>query len=383
MRRNRGSRNKADEMRRRTTASRTCLTFMEPYLVLQAANDKFPDKTQMINKLQAAWQKKKVWPVEDATPEHPLKINIAFLGIDGRRADGSSRNAFVREVITKNLFNPSDLNLDLLHFNWVDDPNDAQVRISFDAQKGAWSMLGTDSFSAVTDSSESTMNLGWLDDPLGEPGLYPPDARKKGGVIIHEFLHLLSFVHEQQSPVADIKWNREEVIRLFKQPPNSWKEPTIEHNILNSDLEASSNGAYDPDSIMGYLFDCRCFQDCDPPEGLGCTPGSQCMTGGTQVMFAPEYPCCPDAAQMLSKQELSAGDKRLLRKLYTAEGRASSGADEDVEIPAIVENLQNEVDKADKTCMSTGEFWGWIVATVIMSILVVVFLVLYLVRRAK
>jgi len=123
-----------------------------------------------------------------------------------------------------------------LKFEFVDS-QDAEIRIAFDRNDGAWSYIGTDATSIPKD--QPTMNLGFLD----------------GGTAAHEFGHAIGLAHEHQNPQGGIKWNEEVVIRDLSGPPNSWDERTVRHNVLNKYASDQIRGTeFDPDSIMLYFF---------------------------------------------------------------------------------------------------------------------------------
>ncbi len=88
-----------------------------------------------------------------------------------------------------------------LKFDFNNAPN-AEIRITFDSQDGAWSYIGTDCRSIPL--NEATMNLGFLD----------------GGTAAHEFGHAIGLAHEHQNPAGGIQWNEEVVIRECAKSPN-------------------------------------------------------------------------------------------------------------------------------------------------------------------
>lgn len=123
-----------------------------------------------------------------------------------------------------------------LKFDFNDAPN-AEIRVTFDPNDGAWSYIGTDCRSIPLD--QPTMNLGFLD----------------GGTAAHEFGHAIGLAHEHQNPAGGIEWNEEVVIRDMAGPPNFWDEATTRHNILNKySVDQVKGTRFDPDSIMLYFF---------------------------------------------------------------------------------------------------------------------------------
>src|SRR3954454_14778238 len=74
---------------------------------------------------------------------------------------------------------------------------DAQIRISFVADDGSWSYIGTDCLGIG--KSKPTMNFGWLKDDT--------DATEYERVVVHEFGHALGAIHEHQNPKGGIEWN--------------------------------------------------------------------------------------------------------------------------------------------------------------------------------
>ncbi len=123
-----------------------------------------------------------------------------------------------------------------LRFDFNNAPN-AEIRIKFDPNDGAWSYVGTDSRSIP--ANEPTMNLGFLD----------------GGTAAHEFGHAIGLAHEHQNPAGGIQWNEPVVIREMAKSPNFWDEATTRHNILRKYRADQVNGTgFDPESIMLYFF---------------------------------------------------------------------------------------------------------------------------------
>lgn len=123
-----------------------------------------------------------------------------------------------------------------LKLEFGNDPQ-ADIRITFDANDGAWSYVGTDNAGIPFD--QPTMNLGFLD----------------AGTAAHEFGHALGLAHEHQNPAGGIEWNEEVVLRELSGPPNNWTEAQIRHNVLNKyRVDQIMGTAFDPKSIMLYFF---------------------------------------------------------------------------------------------------------------------------------
>ncbi|MBN1146189.1 MAG: hypothetical protein JXA78_02960 [Anaerolineales bacterium] len=129
-----------------------------------------------------------------------------------------------------------------IKFVFGDDP-DAEIRISFIADPGSWSYLGTDALSRP--KNEPTMNYGWLQ----------PDtpAEEFQRVVLHEFGHALGCIHEHQSPAGEIPWNKPAVYRSYAGPPNFWPKEKVDVNFFQKyALEITQFSEFDPQSIMLY-----------------------------------------------------------------------------------------------------------------------------------
>ena len=131
----------------------------------------------------------------------------------------------------------------------------ADIRISFSADTGSWSALGTDALvERYFPRYQPTMNYGWLKDDT--------DDEEYERVVVHEFGHALGAIHEHQSPTATLKWKRAEVYRVFSGAPNYWTRQEIDFNILQKySPQGVSATTFDPDSIMLYQFPGALFTD--------------------------------------------------------------------------------------------------------------------------
>jgi hypothetical protein len=141
-----------------------------------------------------------------------------------------------------------------VNFSFVTDP-DAEVRISFQADPGSWSAVGTDCL--ITDyfpQYQPTMNFGWLRDDTAD--------EEYERVVVHEFGHALGCIHEHQSPNENLQWNVDAVYAAFSGPPNYWSKDDIDHNILQKySPDGISATRFDLNSIMLYQFDGSLFVD--------------------------------------------------------------------------------------------------------------------------
>jgi hypothetical protein len=130
-----------------------------------------------------------------------------------------------------------------ISFKEASRPEDATIRISFDAQDGSWSYVGRDILN-IRDPQQNTMNFGWA-----------LDTRYGRDTALHEIGHAIGLEHEHQNPFAGITWDTDAVNNYFKGPPNNWEAQQIEWNILRKIPTAEVKGtSWDPDSVMEYAF---------------------------------------------------------------------------------------------------------------------------------
>ena len=83
-----------------------------------------------------------------------------------------------------------------------------------------------------------------------------------------DFGHVLGLVHEYQNPNAGEIFDREATLAFYKGAPNYWKEEQVMANVLGKSKQYPGSRAYDPESIMNYIF---------PPELL--VPGKETRPG--------------------------------------------------------------------------------------------------------
>jgi hypothetical protein len=131
----------------------------------------------------------------------------------------------------------------------------SEVRISFKADPGSWSAVGTDCLvKKYFPVGEPTMNFGWLKDDTPE--------KEYRRVVIHEFGHALGCIHEHQSPTETLKWDKAAVYAAFSGPPNNWSKAEIDVNILEKYTPKGIVASmFDIKSIMLYQFDASLFLD--------------------------------------------------------------------------------------------------------------------------
>ena len=153
----------------------------------------------------------------------------------------------------------------------------AEVRISFEADPGSWSAVGTDSLLRETfPVAEPTMNFGWLRDDT--------ELEEYRRVVLHEFGHALAAIHEHQNPKGGLRWNEKAVYAYFSGPPNNWSKEEIDFNILQKyKLDQLNATDFDIKSIMLYSF---------PPEfiqgGKG-TPNNTDLSTGDKKFIGRMY----------------------------------------------------------------------------------------------
>lgn len=155
----------------------------------------------------------------------------------------------------------------------------AEVRISFYADAGSWSAVGRDALNRTYfPLHQPTMNFGWVRDNS--------DPVEDRAVVLHEFGHALGCIHEHQAPTFSRQWNKAEVMKYFRGPPNYWDDAAIKHNVLSKYSPNGINATkFDPQSIMLYSFDAKLFSD-----GQGPTNENSQLSPTDRSMIKKMYP---------------------------------------------------------------------------------------------
>lgn len=130
-------------------------------------------------------------------------------------------------------------------FSFVDDVNNALIRVGFDKQGGDWSWLGR--MAAGNILKLKTMNFGFFNNNT-------PESEFRA-TTMHEFGHALGFVHEHRSPATGIPWDKEKVYAYYAAPPLNWSRQQVDANVFFKYSTLITNSStYDRNSIMHYYF---------------------------------------------------------------------------------------------------------------------------------
>ncbi|MEP6583118.1 MAG: hypothetical protein ABJA90_02575 [Ginsengibacter sp.] len=163
-------------------------------------------------------------------------ITVAFL--DGSALQKKKTKKYARYWTMKNKANAN------IRLKFISGKN-ALIRISFVADSGSWSTIGTDC--NIVPPTEPTMNFGWLRNDT--------DDEEWERVVVHEFGHALGCIHEHQSPSKGIKWNKVVVYKYFEGPPNNWTKAEVDGNMFDKySKNLTQFTSLDVTSIMMYFF---------------------------------------------------------------------------------------------------------------------------------
>ena len=131
-----------------------------------------------------------------------------------------------------------------IDFAFGNDP-DAEIRVSFTADAGSWSFMGTDNLSIP--KSQPTMNFGWLRANSSD--------EEYSRVVKHEFGHALGMIHEHQHPTANIPWDKDAVYAYYMSS-QGWTKAEVDVNLFQKYAATSTQfSEYDKTSIMHYPVD--------------------------------------------------------------------------------------------------------------------------------
>jgi hypothetical protein len=138
-----------------------------------------------------------------------------------------------------------------IKFNFV-ETGPADIRVNFRQDKTSWSLIGTASLYwsidpgtnlAYASGDGPSMNFGWFTEGTEE--------LEYSSVIIHEFGHALSLIHEHQSPAAGIPWDSVKVYAHYKNI--GWSDTEVNANVFEKYKgEITQMSQYDKHSIMHY-----------------------------------------------------------------------------------------------------------------------------------
>lgn len=185
-----------------------------------------------------------------------------------------------------------------IKFVWVTE-GASNVRVEFSNRQENYSQLGTNSNMVV--DNQHTMHL--------EYALFNDPQRLKR-TVVHEFGHVLGFMHEHSSPISGIQWNKDTMYKVHAK--YGWDKDMVDAQIFKVYGTRYTNGTnYDPKSIMHYPI-----------------PAWQTMNG-----YAVGW-----------NTEISEGDKQLAAMAYPA------GVVRTNEVPRVnVVNYTTTVVKSDAT----------------------------------
>ena len=137
-------------------------------------------------------------------------------------------------------------------FDFVGD-GEIDILVDF-SPGGSWSYLGTDS-KIYAKRGDRSMNFGWLKANSSDSEF--------DRVVIHEFGHALSLVHEHKRPDTKIDWNVQAVYDYYKKNYPQYDEKWVKNNVLDRYQSDVLNWTtpYDRKSIMHYAIPAALLMD--------------------------------------------------------------------------------------------------------------------------
>jgi serralysin len=129
-----------------------------------------------------------------------------------------------------------------IKFDFITDFTAAKIKVGFNKTGKSWSWIGRDVL--FNPFKNYTVNFGWFDD-----NTTPLEFSR---TIVHEFGHVLGFLHEHQSPASPLQWDLPKTYEYFKKEGN-WTADDVNLNIINKyNLSNTNFSSYDRYSIMHY-----------------------------------------------------------------------------------------------------------------------------------
>lgn len=117
----------------------------------------------------------------------------------------------------------------------------AHIRVLLNDRDGHWSYIGSDCDEIP--QSHHTMNLDTTD---------LTTSVNWSRVVLHEFGHALGLLHEHESPISGILWNKQKMYEEYAKT-QGWSKEEIDEQLFSTYDESFTNGtSYDRNSIMHY-----------------------------------------------------------------------------------------------------------------------------------
>ncbi len=231
---------------------------------------------------RAVVQASKKWAKNDT-------ITIGFM-------NGTASDRDFVEKVCREWFDGVETDLQL---DFGRSPGGANVRIEFVPNGPNQSAIGLDAESPQF-AGKSTMTLGFIPSSSNLP------EKEKRRLTLHEFGHVLGFLHEHQRSDRPFTLNMQVLRNTFGVSPNFWNDDQINFNITNTFQLDSSNfltTEFDHNSIMAYFIPAAAASD-----GIG-TPINNDLSDDDRKMLKLVYGKGNGQTQVtpLSKKDLPLG----------------------------------------------------------------------------
>ncbi|MBS1496246.1 MAG: matrixin family metalloprotease [Bacteroidetes bacterium] len=169
-----------------------------------------------------------------------------------------------------------------IHFNFIQS-GDAEVIVTFGNDGQSYSFVGKDCIDPGRRfignfTQTGTTHFGWFTDDT------PEDEFR--AVILHEFGHVLGFVHEQSHPDAAIPWDKPKVYAFYAGPPNYWDHAKVDAQVFAVASRGETQySSYDRTSIMQYaISNDLTIGDFEIPENTSLSPTDKAFA---RLMYPP------------------------------------------------------------------------------------------------